>query len=104
MTIKYIEPDLVFNNIQSRKNYVYSYDVSLIQYFSGIIPFRELKFQQIQGYIQQFQEYHQTLFQKSKMILQEIQFQLAQCQQNRISFVLVLKRLLNKKSECKIIN
>ncbi|CAD8204241.1 unnamed protein product [Paramecium pentaurelia] len=94
MTIKYIDPDLVYNNFQSRKNDVYSFGVSLFQYFSGSIPFKELNYQQIHGQIKKFQEYHQTAIKQiNNDLIRNLILDCTKSKDNRISFVQVLQRL-----------
>ncbi|CAD8211817.1 unnamed protein product [Paramecium octaurelia] len=94
MTIKYIDPDLVNNSYQSKKNDVYSFGVSLFQYFSGSIPFQELNYQQVQGKIGEFQSYHKTIISEIKNeLITKLILDCTKPLQQRITFVLVLKRL-----------
>ncbi|CAD8124874.1 unnamed protein product [Paramecium sonneborni] len=94
MTIKYIDPDLVYKKLQSRQNDVYSYGISLFQYFSGSIPYKDLNSQQIYGKLKQFQEYHQNAIQSIQ--IEPIKNLILDCTlpiEQRISFIIVIKRL-----------
>ncbi|CAK64614.1 unnamed protein product (macronuclear) [Paramecium tetraurelia] len=94
MTIKYIDPDLVDKSYQSRKNDVYSFGVSLFQYFSGSIPFKELNYQQVQGKIREFQSHHKNIISEIKNdLIKNLILDCTKPFQQRITFILVLKRL-----------
>ncbi|CAD8211087.1 unnamed protein product [Paramecium octaurelia] len=94
MTISYRDPELINSNYQSRKNDVYSFGVSLFYYFTGCIPYSGFHHYQIIGNNEQFYPQHRNSIQNIKnQIIQELIINCTLPIAQRISFVLVLKRL-----------